>query len=502
MSYRKLSLLSIIGLVGIGIIIGIVFASGNEWTDESVATPQSAQVSAKDLSESFHAVSNSLLPTVVSISTTTIVEPQLSDYDQFFGPLLRDFFGRDFRMEEPQPREKRGLGSGVIIDNDGHIITNNHVIKGAQDISVTLTDKRNLDAELVGADPNTDIAVIKIDADNLPVARLGDSDNLRIGEWVLAIGNPLHLTSTVTAGIISAKGRNIGILRSRRAQEQPSYAIENFIQTDAAINPGNSGGALVDMDGKVIGINTAIASQTGAYSGYGFAVPSNLAQKVMNDLIEKGYVNRAWLGISMREVDETIARRFNMEKPRGVIIEQVMDDSPAQKAGLQPLDIILKLDDTTINRSNQLQNRIALKEPGETVELTLLRNGDTREISVRLGQREQDKSGQQTQNAEEDIKPIGLELRNLNDRIKSRLRHNYYDDVEGIIVTRVQPMSPAANAGIQAGDLIRKVENETIDRVSDFKKRLKSHKDQDVIIFTVQRLNSSFHAFVDISQKE
>ncbi|MBD3385095.1 Do family serine endopeptidase [candidate division KSB1 bacterium] len=500
MSHRKLSLFSVIALVVVGIIIGIIFVSSNSWTDKSLAEPQSAQVPAKDLSESFYAVSNTLLPTVVSISTSTIVEPRLSDYDQFFGPLLRDFFGRDLRREEPQPRERRGLGSGVIISNEGHIITNNHVIDGAQDITVTLNDKRNFDARLVGADPNTDIAVIKIDADDVPVAEFGNSENLRIGEWVLAIGNPLHLTSTVTAGIISAKGRNIGILRGRSTQEQPSYAIENFIQTDAAINPGNSGGALVDMNGEVIGINTAIASQTGGYMGYGFAVPSNLAKRVMQDLIEKGYVTRAWLGISMREVDETIARRFDMEKPMGVIIEQVMDDSPAQKAGLKPLDVILKLNDKDIDRSNQLQNQIALRDPGETVELTILRDGERKKLNVELGKRDNEEKQKQRKSGEASM--LGLELRNLTDNIRSRLRHDYYDDTEGVIVTGVQPMSPAANAGIQAGDVIRKIEEETIEDVSNFKEILNEHKDQNVVILTVQRLGSSFHAFVDVTATE
>lgn len=365
-----------------------------------------------------------------------------------------------------------------------------------------MTDKRNFDAKLVGADPNTDIAVIKIEADDVPVAQFGNSEKLRIGEWVLAIGNPLHLTSTVTAGIISAKGRNIGILRGRTTQEQPSYAIENFIQTDAAINPGNSGGALVDMNGEVVGINTAIASQTGGYMGYGFAVSSNLAERVMRDLVEKGYVTRAWLGISMREVDETIARRFDMEKPKGVIIEQVMDGSPAKKAGLKPLDIIVELEGTRINRSNQLQNQIALRDPGESVKLTILRDGDRKTINAELDKRDNEERQQQRKSSVEETSMLGLELRNLSDNIRSRLRHDYYDDTEGVIVTGIQPMSPAANAGIQAGDVIRKIEKETIEDVSDFKNALKDYKDQNVVILTVQRLNSSFHAFVDLTAME
>ena len=495
------------GLIFIGIIVGIIFASNFNWTPKGLASRTTAPLALGDPSapsdevlqlqntgKAFTAVSKEILPTVVSISTSKIVR-RSSRQDEFWGPLLRDFFGRDNNFRQPEVQRQQGLGSGVIVSGDGYILTNHHVVESADDITITLYDNRRFDAELVGTDPLTEIAVIKIDGDDLPVARLGDSEALEIGEWVLAVGNPLYLYSTVTAGIVSAKGRSINIIRDEESQDGGSYAIENFIQTDAAINPGNSGGALVNLRAEVIGINTAIASQTGTYTGYGFAVPINLAKKIMNDLIEQGYVTRAWVGIGMNAVTENIAQRYNMDRPRGVIINQVMDGSPAQEAGLRNLDIILAIEDKEVNQSNEVQNYIALKNPGDTVTLTILRDGRERDIRVKLGQRDTGRP-ETTRSDEDEVPRLGLEVQTLTDDIANRL--GYYEGDDGVIVTSVEQYSTAFDAGIGRGDLIMAIEDEEIASVNDYRRALRNFDEGQVVIFHLKRRNTELHAFVKI----
>ncbi|MBD3288316.1 Do family serine endopeptidase [candidate division KSB1 bacterium] len=498
----------IAGFIIIGFLIGVFFTMDlNLIPNHYASSPNEAVVlgnqsqapetilQLQNTAKAFTAVSKDVLPTVVSIATTKIVKR--SSNNRGLAPLLKEFFGREFQFRMPEERRLQGLGSGVIVSKEGHIITNHHVIQNADDIKVTLNDNREFDATLVGTDPLTEIAVVKVDGDNLPVARLGDSENLEIGEWVLAFGNPLYLTSTVTAGIVSAKGRSIGIIRDQNATEEGgSYAIENFIQTDAAINPGNSGGALTNLNAEVIGINTAIASQTGGYQGYGFAVPINLARKIMNDLINQGYVSRAWLGISMRAVTETIAERFDLDRPKGVLINQVMEDSPAENAGLKSLDIILKIDDKKIDQTNEVQNTIALKNPGDTVTLTILRDGEQKEIRVKLGQRDTGK--EENEDEEESYSELGLSVENLSPQISSQLNHDFYNRNEGVIVTNVERYSVAYDAGIRPGDFITRIEDIDISSVSDYEDAVDKFKQGDVLIFTVQRRNTEFHAFLKL----
>ncbi len=506
---KKNKIVSLIGIIFVGLCVGIILSfQPKENSDvlssednfqklgSQAAVPASLQDDNNQLNI-FVKVSEEILPTVVNIATTKVIER--STQTSPFAPLLRDFFGKEFNFEIPETRRLHGLGSGIIVSEEGYILTNHHVIQNAEDIKVTLYNKQEYNAKLVGTDPLTEIAVIKIDADDLPVARLGDSEKIRIGEWVLALGNPLYLTSTVTAGIISAKGRSIGIIRDSGTNQQGgSYAIENFIQTDAAINPGNSGGALVNMKAEVIGVNTAIASQTGGYQGYGFAVPINLAERIMKDLIEKGHVVRAWLGISMREVTEDIAKRYDLDRPKGVLIEQVIKDSPAEKAGLKALDIILKVDGKSIDQANQVQSIIAMKKPGEEVDITVLRDGKQKKIEVELGEREREKVAESE--GKKDISRLGLQVDNLTDNIRSRLRHNAYDDEEGVIVLQVKRYSIAAEAGIQPGDLIIRIEDQNIKNVSDYKDAVESFEAGDVVIFHVLRVNQKFHAFVKIPE--
>ena len=489
----------------VGIVLGVLFASQMNWITPGLTKDQATfrtdkpdvtlSENAKNTSDAFVAVSEELLPAVVNVATTKIVKT--SQTASPFAPLLRDFFGRQFQVQPPEEQRLQGLGSGVIVAKEGYILTNHHVIANADDIKVTLKDKREYEATLVGTDPLTEIAVIKIKGDNLPVARLGDSDKMKVGEWVLAFGNPLYLTSTVTAGIVSAKGRNIGIIHDDNASEDGgSYAIENFIQTDAAINPGNSGGPLVNLNGEVIGINTAIASQNGGYQGYGFAVPMNLARKVMMDLINTGHVTRAWVGISMRAMTEKMAERFNLKQPEGVLIDQVIEDSPAAKAGLKSLDIILKMDGKTIQQSNQVQQMVALKNPGDHVTFLILRKGEEKTIDVTLGKRDTE-AKQTSQTAEKGPSEIGLEVSNLTDQVASELGHNFYKKGEGVVVTGVEPYAAAAEAGIQPGDFIYKIEDQTIHSVSDFEKVIKEYKAGQVAIFSVKRQDRDFHAFVE-----
>lgn len=512
MQTNKTRILSTTGLIFIGIIVGIVITANLEWTPISFAkknnpelhlnenSPSNTLLSLQNTSKAFTTVSKEVLPTVVSISSTKIVKRRSSD--EFFSPFFRDFFGRDNESSEPQEQRMQGLGSGVIVSDDGYILTNNHVIEGADELSVTLYDKRTFDAEIIGSDPLTDVAVIKIKGDEFHSARLGDSEKLEIGEWVLAIGSPLSqaLSSTVTAGIVSARGRAIGIIQDRDRDSGGSYAIENFIQTDAAINPGNSGGALVNLNGEVIGINTAIASGTRYYMGYGFAIPINLARKIMKDLVGQGYVTRAWLGVGMNQVTEAVADRYNMDRPMGVLISQVMEDSPASKAGLKPLDILLEVDGREVNASNEVQSYIALKNPGDKVTLTVLRKGSKKNLKVELGQRD---TGKENVAVEEDGDDegisVGLTVRTLNDELRNQIEA--YEDDEGVLITEVKAYSPAYDAGIQRGDLLYKIEDESIETKSEYRKILNSFDKGSVVIYYLKRRDTKFYAFVKLPKE-
>ena len=307
---------------------------------------------------------------VVHVKTTYPLRNS-RNYDPF-----REFFGNPYRG-----RQQGGSGSGVIISENGYIVTNNHVVQDADNIEVVLNDNRTYTAKVIGTDPSTDLALIKIDEKNLPFIYYGNSDDVRIGEWVLAVGNPFNLTSTVTAGIVSAKARNIGILPDQ-------FAVESFIQTDAAVNPGNSGGALVNTRGELVGINTAIASQTGTYSGYAFAVPVNLVKKVVDDLIEYGTVQRAFLGVSIRSIDSKLASDLNLPAINGVYISGTAEDGAAAAAGIKEGDIITGVNGVQVNSSPQLQEQVARYRPGDKIKVSVLRDGKEKEMSLVLRNKE------------------------------------------------------------------------------------------------------------------
>ncbi|WP_260625810.1 Do family serine endopeptidase [Hymenobacter sediminicola] len=327
----------------------------------------------------FTAAAASVTPAVVHVMTEYAPKASQSGGARM-DPFLRQFFGDEFEQyQQPQRGPQQGSGSGVIIAANGYIVTNNHVIDKADKIEVVMDDKRKFEAELVGTDPTTDLALLKVKADNLPFIRYGNSDQVKVGEWVLAVGNPFNLNSTVTAGIISAKGRNINILR-----DQQGMGIESFLQTDAVVNPGNSGGALVNLNGDLIGINSAIASQTGSFVGYSFAVPSSIVSKVIDDLLKYKVVQRALLGVQIREVDATLASEKKLNSLSGVYIMGLSKNSSAADAGLKEGDIITEINGAKVNTSSQLQEQVARFRPGDKIKVTYLRGSDTRTASATL----------------------------------------------------------------------------------------------------------------------
>lgn len=325
----------------------------------------------------FAGVADLSTPAVVHIKTVVGAPGGAAQKEEPIDPF--DFFnGPGFRFEQPGPRA--GSGSGVILSDDGYIVTNNHVVDGASKVEVVLNDKRTYVAEVVGTDKNTDLALLRIAETGLPFLKLGNSDDVKVGNWVVAVGNPFNLESTVTVGIVSAMGRNIDLIRSKGNK----YAIENFIQTDAAINPGNSGGALVNTAGELIGINTAIASETGSYAGYAFAIPVNLVKKVVNDLMKYGKVQRALLGVSIQEINQQLADEKGLPDLKGVYVAEVIETGAAEKAGVKKGDVILKVNDVEVNSSSRLQEEIGKNKPGDQVTLTIRRKGSVTQLQATL----------------------------------------------------------------------------------------------------------------------
>ena len=368
------------------LFLGLVLAAGMALPGLASAQGQGLE-NLRQTGQAFRAVAKEVSPAVVFIQVEkTTEQPQMSPFaSPFNGPFGDDFFRRFFGTP-PQghghgtmpKREMRAQGSGFIISPDGLIMTNNHVVGGADKVTVRLHDGREFTAKVVGTDPPTDVAVIKIDANDLPVAQLGDSDKLEVGDWVLAIGNPFGLSHTLTAGIVSAKGRSgIGLAD-----------YENFIQTDAAINPGNSGGPLVNLDGQVVGINTAIFSRSGGYMGIGFAIPINMAKQIRDQLVENGTVTRGQLGVYIQDLTDDLAQSFGLKDSKGILISKVIEDSPAAKAGLKQGDIVLKADGKPVGKVNEFRNGIAMTAPGTVVRLDILRNGKPEQIKVTIGKRD------------------------------------------------------------------------------------------------------------------
>jgi Do/DeqQ family serine protease len=377
-------------------------------------------------------------------------------------PRFRDFFGEQFGEGVPVPQPRQGgLGSGVIVDTAGHILTNHHVINGADRVRVELKDRRTFDAAVVGSDEASDLAVLKIDAQSLPVVPFGDSESVNVGDVVLALGNPLGVGQTVTMGIISAKGRATGI---------GDGSFEDFLQTDAPINSGNSGGALVNTRGELVGINSQILSPSGGNIGIGFAIPVNMARTVMSALVKDGRVHRGRLGVTVQPVTSDLAESLRLDAVAGALVNEVQNDGPADRAGLRRGDVIVAVNDTRISDSNELRNRIAQLGPNTKVDLTIVRNGKTEHVGATLEALPSASAASAPADARDDERTAGLAVEPLTPERARELRLN--DDASGLLVRRVEPDGPAADAGIQAGDVIQQVDGQSVRSADDLRQML------------------------------
>ena len=402
-------------------------------------------------------------PCVVHIKSTVTASARGDAYRNPFEDMFRDFFGDP--RGAPAPRQQQSAGSGVIISSDGYIVTNNHVIDQASEIIVALSDNTELPARLIGTDPNTDIAVLKVDATGLPFVKYGDSDKVRVGEWVLAVGNPFNLTSTVTAGIVSAKGRNIGILRER-------YGIESFIQTDAAVNPGNSGGALVNLRGELVGINTAIATPTGSYAGYSFAVPVSLVRKVVGDILEYGIVQRAVLGIEIVNVNDP-RLEVKIKERQGVYVAKVNPGSAAEEAGLKEGDVIVQINDRSVTNVAELQDNVARHRPGEKIKVTYRRDGKEKSVSATLKNLDNEV---RIVKAGEEASIEGATFRNLTNEELESLK------LEGGVKIEKLGDGKWRNTGIRVGFVITSIDKRPVNNVNEFRDALRGKQGEGILI--------------------
>ncbi|HEV2447184.1 MAG TPA: DegQ family serine endoprotease [Candidatus Sulfopaludibacter sp.] len=434
----------------------------------------------------FAPVVKKVLPTVVNIQSSKMVKTGVSGNGPFMDPFFRQFFGGDDdgsgaapnmprQFHAPQQQRERGLGSGVIVSPNGYILTNNHVVDGANTVTVTLNNRREYKARVVGADPKTDIAVVKIDASDLPSITIGDSDKAQVGDYVLAVGDPFGVGQTVTMGIVSATGRgNLGI-----------EDYEDFIQTDAPINPGNSGGALVNDRGDLIGINTAIlANGSEGNQGIGFAVPISVARNVMDQIIRNGKVTRAYLGVMAQEVTPAIARAFHEQDVRGALVGDVTPDSPASRAGLQKGDIIMDIDGRPVQDSSQLRMHISLMQPGTTVSVKVLRDGAERTFNVKLAEMPTQQAKAETPNSNPESNMQGISVEDVNTRTARQL--GLPASTTGVVVTGIDPNSAAADSGLQRGDVIQEVNRQPVRNTADFDRAIRNSKDQALLLVNRQ----------------
>jgi len=411
----------------------------------------------------FEKTAKEVMPATVYIQSKIRQErPQMQNMDPF-----RRFFERDispfFEQRRQQPREPQygmGSGSGVIINEQGYIVTNHHVVDQAEEIEVTLSDNRKFKARLVGSDETTDLALLEIDAENLTALPLVNSDQVNVGQWVMAVGNPFNLTATVTAGIVSATARNININRNK-------FAIESFIQTDAAINRGNSGGALVNLQGGLIGINTALMSPTGTYSGYGFAIPANIVSKVVEDILEFGSVQRGYLGVQIRDVDGAMARELGLDRPEGVYIDSVMSGSAAADAGLLSEDVVVAVDDAEVLTTPELQERVARYRPGDEIQLEVLRDGQRLELPVTLKSAYDENSIAAVSSPE--LSKLGIEIRDLTEEEKEQLNLE-----GGAVIENIRGGIIRNNTQMAEGFVVMSMNQSAIRSAEDLKKKLET----------------------------
>jgi serine protease Do len=446
------------------------------------AVPTAVGSASLPSNDTFVTVAKIAKASVVNISSTRKAPPESSSNPLFEDPFFRRFFGEEFERRFPAPRERReqGLGSGVIATPDGYIVTNNHVVEQADEIKVLLGDKRSFKAKLIGTDPKTDVAVIKIEASNLPTLPWGDSSTLQVGEMILAVGNPFGLNQTVTMGIISAVGRaNMGIVD-----------YEDFIQTDAAINPGNSGGALVNLKGELIGINTAIFTRSGGYMGIGFAIPSNMVKTVMTSLVKQGKVVRGWIGVSIQELNQDLAKQFGAPDTKGALVGDVMDDSPASKAKLERGDIITRYNDVPVNDPSHLRMLVAETAPGTAITLKVLREKQTKEVKVTIGELPKELARPTRGGSESGKGGQALTGVTVQPLTADRPGRSGRKDA-GVVVTEVQPDTAAERAGLRPGDVIREINRKAVRSVQDFERMTGELSSKATVLVLLTRGNAT-----------
>ncbi len=454
-------------------------------THGTALAQEQALENLKETGKTFAAVAKKASPSVVFIKVEKSVTQQRTPMQlPFNDDFFKRFFGEpmpgpQFQNPNQQKRMVRGQGSGFIISSDGYILTNNHVVGEADKVMVKLLDGREYTAKIVGTDPPTDVAVVKIDAKDLSVLALGDSDKIDVGEWVLALGNPFGLSHTLTAGIVSAKGRNhVGI-----------SDYEDFIQTDAAINPGNSGGPLIDLEGRVVGINTAIFSQNGGYMGIGFAIPIAMARSIYTQLIDHGNVDRGYIGVKIQDLTPELAASFKLRDAKGVLVAQVMPNTPAEKAGLQQGDVIVRLNGETLDTVAPFRNKVAMMAPGTRLDLVVLRDGKEKKISL-ITEKLTPEAAQKTSQPEKAEK-LGLTVVPLTKELADKYG---YKDEKGVLVTQVDQGSEASRAGIKPGMLIAEVDRKAVSGLKDFEQAMEKPGDRPILFLVKDPQGSHFIA--------
>lgn len=442
-----------------------------------IQQPQQVPQASRD----FTSVAKTAIPAVVFIK----VQQSGNDLDEYGNPhayqnpfdfhgedFFNRFFGMPYRGQPQKQAPQLSQGSGFFVTADGYVMTNAHVVKGADKITVVLNDGRELDASLVGSDPHTDVAVVKVEGKDFPFVHFGNSDEMEIGEWVVAIGSPFQLEASLTVGVVSAKGR----------QNLRITDLEDFIQTDAAINPGNSGGPLLNLNSEVIGINTAIVSRSGGYMGIGFAIPSNMARQIKDQLIDKGSVIRGFLGVSLQPIDKDIADAFNLSKPEGALISEVVKDSPADKAGLKQGDIIVEYNKIIVKSLQSFKNEISLMGPGTSLEVKINRNGKILNLPITLGT-----AGNALTANGGIIQKLGMEIENLSSDLAKQL--GYTRGEEGVVIVKIKPGSLAAQAGMRPGFLIQAVNHQKVANIEDFNRAMTSLNQKTRLLMLIRHGN-------------
>ena len=464
------STLFLLLLIAVVLGSGIITPDSTTLAREKTVSQDTIKFLGK-LSDALAEVADVVRPSVVNVSTTsTVTMEENPEGDLFNDPFFRHFFGDQFGHQK-RKYKSAALGSGVIFSGNGYILTNNHVVTGAEEIKVVLSDKREFKGKIVGTDPRTDLAVIKINARDLPAAKLGDSSKLKAGDIVLAVGTPFGLNSTVTMGIVSAVGRsNVGIAD-----------FEDFIQTDAAVNPGNSGGALVNTNGEVVGINTAIFSTSGGYMGVGLAIPSDMAKTVMDSIIKHGKVIRGWLGVSIQDLTPDIAKSLGIKQQTGALVADVVKDSPAEKAGLKRGDVIVSLDGKPVEDSTSLRNMVSAAAPGKTVEFKILREGKELSVTATLAEFKERKA---VKKVEYNNVLKGITVQELTASLRDQL--GVPENMNGVVITNIGADSPAQGI-LQAGDVVLEVNRHDIKNLSDYDQLVSKIGEKDSVLLLIYR---------------